>query len=46
MGISFSQALPSLSVHDVSIDVSTVEIPVGSKRRTYQVPPTEGLDSA
>jgi hypothetical protein len=37
VGISFSQALPSLSVHDVSIDVSTVEIPVGSKRRTLRI---------
>ncbi|CAP99870.1 hypothetical protein PCH_Pc22g25820 [Penicillium rubens Wisconsin 54-1255] len=30
VGISFSQALPSLSVHDVSIDVSTVEIPAST----------------
>ena len=43
VGITFSQALSSLSVHDVSIDVSTVEIPVGLKGRTYQVPQTEGL---
>jgi hypothetical protein len=47
MGITFSQALPSLLVHDVSLDDSTVEILVGSKGRTYQVFQTQGLlDSA
>ena len=43
VGITFSQALSSLSAHDVSIGVSMVEIPVGLKGRTYQVPQTEGL---
>ena len=43
VGITFSQALSSLLAHDVSIGVSTVEIPVGLKGRTYQVPQTEGL---
>jgi hypothetical protein len=38
-----SQALSSLSAHDVSIDVSTVEIPVGLKGRTYQFPHSQGL---
>ena len=37
VGITFSQALSSLSAHDVSIGVSMVEIPVGLKGRTYQV---------
>lgn len=42
-----SWALSSLLVHDVSIDVSTVGIPVGLKGGTYQVPQTQGLlDSA
>lgn len=43
VGITFSLALSSLSARDVSIDVSIVEIPVGMKGRTYQVPQTEGL---
>jgi hypothetical protein len=43
VGITFSQALSSLLAHDVSMDVSTVEIPVGLKGKTYHMPQTEGL---